>query len=68
VTDRVEGSGAAFAGSQLQTQLYVNRRMEQLDDAVRSEFADLVAAMPAGGVPGAGHVLLPAGTRQELIA
>jgi hypothetical protein len=41
---RVDASGAAYAGSQLQTQLYVNKRTEQLDDAIRREFSDLTDA------------------------
>jgi hypothetical protein len=44
MSDRVDASGAAYAGSQLQTQLYVNKRTEQLDDAVRGEFSDLADA------------------------
>lgn len=44
MADRVDASGAAYAGSQLQTQLYVNKRTEQLDDAVRGEFSDLADA------------------------
>ena len=41
---RVDANGAAFAGSQQQTQLYVNKRTEQLDDAIRGEFSDLADA------------------------
>ena len=37
-------TGTAYAGSQLQTQLYVNRRTHQLDDAIREEFTDLRTA------------------------
>jgi hypothetical protein len=44
VTDRVDENGAAYAGSQLQTQLYVNKRADQLDAAVRGEFSDLADA------------------------
>jgi hypothetical protein len=44
VTDRVDENGAAYAGSQLQTQLYVNERADQLDAAVRGEFSDLADA------------------------
>lgn len=32
---RVDESGAAFAGSQLQTQLYVNRRVSELNEVIR---------------------------------
>jgi hypothetical protein len=38
---RVDDAGAAFAGSQLQTQLWVNRRVERLTELVRAEFDDL---------------------------
>lgn len=41
MTDPVAVSGAAHAGSQLQTQLYVNKRTAQLDDAIRAEFPEL---------------------------
>jgi hypothetical protein len=44
MTARIGENGGAFAGSQLQTQLYVNRRTRQLDDAIRAEFADLAEA------------------------
>lgn len=44
MTDRVDANGAARAGSQLQTQLWVNKRCAQLADAIRSEFADLADA------------------------
>jgi len=44
MTDRIDENGAAYAGSQLQTQLYVNRRTRQLDDAIRAEFTDLTDA------------------------
>jgi hypothetical protein len=37
-------SGAAYAGSQLQTQLYVNRRTPQLDTAIRTALPDLADA------------------------
>lgn len=37
-------TGAAYAGSQLQTQLYVNRRTAALDDAVRSGLPELAGA------------------------
>lgn len=38
---RLDKTGAAHAGSQLQTQLYVNRRTKQLDDAIRKAIPDL---------------------------
>jgi hypothetical protein len=41
MTPRVDDKGAAHRGSQLQTQLYVNRRTERLDSAIRSEFSEL---------------------------
>jgi hypothetical protein len=41
---RVDENGAADAGSQLQTQLYVNQRPGQLDDAIRAEVTDLAEA------------------------
>lgn len=41
VADRVDEHGAAYAGSQLQTQLYVNKRTAALDNAIRAAFADL---------------------------
>jgi hypothetical protein len=41
---RTDESGAAFAGSQLQTQLHVNRRTAALDDAIRVNFPELRAA------------------------
>jgi hypothetical protein len=44
VADRVDESGAAFAGSQLQTQLHVNKRTGELDDAIREEFPELAGA------------------------
>lgn len=44
MSDRFDSDGAANAGSQLQTQLYVNRRTEALDEAIRSEFAELAEA------------------------
>lgn len=42
--DRVDTTGAASAGSQLQTQLYVNQRTDALDDAVRAEVPELAGA------------------------
>lgn len=42
--DRVDENGAAYAGSQLQTQLYVNRRTQALDDALRQAFSELAGA------------------------
>jgi hypothetical protein len=44
MADRVDENGAAFAGSQLQTQLYVNRRTAQLDDAIGEELHELANA------------------------
>jgi hypothetical protein len=44
MTARQDETGAAYAGSQLQTQLYVNRRADRLDDAIKDEFADLRGA------------------------
>jgi ribosomal protein S18 acetylase RimI-like enzyme len=44
MADRVDENGAAYAGSQLQTQLYVNKRTEKLDDAIRAAFAELADA------------------------
>jgi hypothetical protein len=40
VSPRADENGAAFAGSQLQTQLYINKRTADLDSALRSEFDD----------------------------
>jgi hypothetical protein len=42
--ERVDESGAAFAGSQLQTQIWVNRRSERLSALVCDAFADLAGA------------------------
>jgi hypothetical protein len=44
MADRVDENGAAYAGSQLQTQLYVNERTAQLDDAIVAAFPDLASA------------------------
>jgi hypothetical protein len=44
VAGRQDDAGAAYAGSQLQTQLYVNRRTQELDEAIRNAFADLAGA------------------------
>jgi hypothetical protein len=41
VADRVDANGAAYAGSQLQTQLYVNERTDELDAAIRDAFDEL---------------------------
>lgn len=41
MAERVDEAGAAYAGSQLQTQLYVNRRTGELDDSIRAEFPEL---------------------------
>ena len=38
---RVDENGVAFAGSQLQSQLWVNTRTDELNDAIRAEFDDL---------------------------
>lgn len=43
MTSRVDDNGAAYAGSQLQTQLYVNKRADQLDAAIRDAFGDELA-------------------------
>lgn len=45
VAGRQDDAGSAYAGSQLQTQLYVNRRTQQLDEAIRNAFADLAGAI-----------------------
>lgn len=44
MTGRVDENGAAYAGSQLQTQLYVNRRVEQLNAVLTTAFPELAAA------------------------
>lgn len=44
MAERVDGSGAAYAGSQLQTQIYVNRRVADLDDSIHAEFPEISAA------------------------
>ena len=44
MTERVDAHGLAYAGSQLQTQLYVNNRTEELNTAVRAEFSALTSA------------------------
>jgi hypothetical protein len=44
MSPRQDEDGAAFAGSQLQTQLYVNRRTDALDDAIRAAFSELAGA------------------------
>lgn len=41
MAERVDDSGPAYAGSQLQTQLYVNERAERLESAVRAELPRL---------------------------
>ena len=38
---RTDDRGAAYAGSQLQTQLYVNKRTEQLDETIRVALPEL---------------------------
>lgn len=44
MTARTDETGAAFKGSQLQTQIYVNARTAALDDAIRGEFTELSGA------------------------
>lgn len=44
MADRVDEHGAAYAGSQLQTQLYVNKRTPALDEALRQAFSELASA------------------------
>ena len=44
VADRVDANGVAYAGSQLQTQLYVNKRTDQLDAAIRDALDELSEA------------------------
>jgi hypothetical protein len=44
VVERVDPNGAAYAGSQLQTQLYVNERTDQLDAAIRDALDELSEA------------------------
>jgi hypothetical protein len=41
---RIDDNGAAFAGSQLQTQLYVNRRTDQLNQSIQAALPELVGA------------------------
>jgi hypothetical protein len=41
---RLDNSGAAYKGSQLQTQLWVNRRPEQLAEVLAGPFPELAAA------------------------
>jgi hypothetical protein len=41
---RVDADGSAFAGSQLQTQLYVNKRTDELDTAIRQALPALDGA------------------------
>jgi hypothetical protein len=41
---RVDASGAAYAGSQRQVQLYVNERTPDLDSALRHAFVELADA------------------------
>jgi aromatic ring-cleaving dioxygenase len=43
---RIDADGLAFAGSMLQTQLYVNRRADELDQAILRELPDLAALDP----------------------
>ena len=44
MADRTDANGAAFAGSQLQTQLYVNRRQDQLNAAIFDAFPEVADA------------------------
>jgi hypothetical protein len=44
VAGRIDENGAAYAGSQLQTQLYVNTRKDDLENAVRAAFPELAEA------------------------
>jgi hypothetical protein len=44
MADRVDENGAAYAGSQLQTQLYVNTLTAKLDAALRQAFSELASA------------------------
>jgi hypothetical protein len=44
MAERVDTNGVAYAGSQLQTQLYVNQRASELDIAIRVEFLELTGA------------------------
>jgi hypothetical protein len=41
MADRVDETGAAYAGSQRQTQLYVNQQTAELDAAIKAEFPEL---------------------------
>ncbi len=41
MAERVDADGAAYKGSQLQTQLYVNKRTDQLNEAIKREFPEL---------------------------
>jgi hypothetical protein len=43
---RVDDDGLAFAGSMLQTQLYVNRQVDELDRAILRELPDLAVLRP----------------------
>lgn len=44
MTDRVDATGAARAGSQLQTQLYVNERRDEVNYELLAEFPELTGA------------------------
>jgi hypothetical protein len=44
MADRVDENGAAYAGSQLQTQLYVNKRTTELDASIRAALPELADA------------------------
>jgi hypothetical protein len=41
MAERIDSEGRAFKGSQLQTQIYVNRRADELDAAIRDELSTL---------------------------
>lgn len=43
MVSRIDSEGRAFKGSQLQTQVYVNRRADELDAAIRAELPTLPA-------------------------
>jgi hypothetical protein len=44
MADRVDENGAAYAGSQLQTQLYVIKRTTELDASIRAALRELADA------------------------
>lgn len=66
---RTDDRGRAFAGSQLQIQIYVNRRASDLDRAILAAVPDLQDRQAQiRWVPYAGEVLLPARQRSEILA